>query len=72
MRGLACVLLLFAPSLAAANEVPCSPVEAGTIQLDGLLGDWKGVEGVGVDQESQILKGKDDWTGPEDLSFDLF
>jgi hypothetical protein len=64
-------LVLLAPE-ALANEIPCSPVEAGTIQLDGLLNDWQGAEGVGIDKEEQILTGKKEWSGPDDLSFDVY
>jgi len=70
LGALAALAALAAP--AHANEIPCSPVETGTIQLDGLLGDWKGVDGVGVDSAAQILKGKDSWSGPSDLSFDVY
>lgn len=68
----ASLALLLGAAAAAANEIPCSPVQQGTIHLDGLLGDWKGVDGVGVDQEAQILKGREEWSGPADLSFDVF
>jgi hypothetical protein len=72
MRACAALLLFLAASPASANEIPCTPVEKGTIRIDGLLGDWKDVDGVGVDQATQILKGKSDWSGPDDLSFDVF
>jgi len=65
----ACLLL---PSLSRANEIPCSPVEAGTIQFDGLLGDWKGVDGVAADSAGNVVKGKDEWSGESDLSFEVF
>ncbi len=73
MRTAALLLaVVLAPSAARGNEIPCSPVEEGTIRLDGLLGDWKGVDGVGVDDASHVLKGKESWSGPADLSFDLY
>lgn len=31
-----------------AADLPCGPVEAGVIHLDGLLDDWDGVEGIDV------------------------
>ena len=71
-RILLCLALACLPGAARANEIPCSPVEAGAIRLDGLLGDWKGVDGVGVDDAAQILKGKENWSGPADLSFDVY
>jgi len=71
-RALLLLALAALPRAARANEIPCSPVEEGTIRLDGLLGDWKGVEGVGVDDAPQILRGKESWSGPADLSFDLY
>jgi hypothetical protein len=66
------LLLLAGPGQVLANEIPCGPVEAGQIQIDGLLSDWKGVNGVGVDSAAQILKGRKDWDGARDLSFDVF
>jgi hypothetical protein len=68
---LSLIVLLLARE-AGANEIPCSPVEPGTIQFDGLLNDWKGVDGVAVDQESQIVKGKENWSGADDLSFEVY
>jgi len=64
-------MALWAPA-ARAEQIPCHPVERGIIQLDGLLGDWKGASGVGADEADQVLKGKDEWTGEHDLSFDVF
>jgi hypothetical protein len=65
------LVLLLAPP-AAANEIPCSPVEPGTIQFDGLLNDWKGVDGAAVDEASHIIKGKENWSGADDLSFEVY
>ncbi len=57
---------------ARAEQIPCHPVERNIIQLDGLLGDWKGASGVGVDEAERVIKGKADWSGEADLSFDVF
>jgi hypothetical protein len=57
---------------ARANEIPCAPAEAGAVMLDGLLGDWKDVQGVGVDAAGQVIRGVKEWSGPDDLSFDVF
>jgi len=65
-------LVSLAGSAVRASEIPCSPMERGAVQLDGLLMDWKGVDGVGVDQAGQVLRGRRDWSGPQDLSFDLY
>ena len=70
--GATLALWLALPAGAAAQQIPCSPVQRGGITLDGLLGDWKGAKGVGVDDEAQIISGTKDWTGADDLSFDLF
>jgi hypothetical protein len=71
-RAALAALLLLGATPAEANEIPCSPVEAGTIRIDGLLGDWKGVDGVGVDDAAHVLRGKDEWSGAADLSFEVF
>jgi hypothetical protein len=67
-------LLLFLGGLSAAQakEVPCAPVASGTLQLDGLLTDWKGAEAVYVNQVSQVISGHKQWTGPSDLSFEIY
>jgi hypothetical protein len=72
MRHALLALIVALPGAAWANEIPCSPVEEGTIRLDGLLGDWKGVDGVGVDDAAHVLRGKESWSGPADLSFDVY
>jgi len=73
MRHLfAVALFLGLLSRAWANEIPCSPVERGVVQIDGLLMDWKGVQGVGADDTKQIVRGDAQWSGPDDLSFDLY
>jgi hypothetical protein len=66
------VVLLMIAGVARAGEIPCGPVEAGTIQIDGLLSDWQGVNGVGVDQPAQVIRGRDEWSGADDLSFDVY
>jgi hypothetical protein len=71
-RTIPALALLLLATTARANDIPCALVEKGTIQLDGLLGDWKGVDGVGVDQAANVLRGRSDWSGPEDLSFDVY
>ena len=68
---IALLFALWAPA-ARAEQIPCHPVEQGIIQMDGLLGDWKGASGVAVDQGEQVLKGKGHWGGEQDLSFDVF
>lgn len=55
-----------------AGEVPCGPVEQGVIQIDGLTGDWKGARGVVVDSAEHILRGRNEWSGADDLSFEVF
>jgi len=65
-------MLMLATLPARASEIPCSPLEKGTVQIDGLLMEWKEVEGVGVDQASQVVRGSKDWSGPDDLSFDVY
>jgi hypothetical protein len=72
MRTGLLALLLALPAAARASEIHCSPVEEGTIRLDGLLGDWKGVDGVGVDSAGNLLKGRESWSGAADLSFDVY
>lgn len=67
---IASITLWAAP--ARAERIPCYPVERNIIQLDGLLNDWKGASGVGVDEASKVLKGKANWSGEADLSYDVF
>jgi hypothetical protein len=43
--ALGAVLLAVAP-FARAADLPCGPVEKGSLQLDGLLDDWSDVEGI--------------------------
>ena len=40
----------------------------GTIKIDGRLNEWGNVNGIAVDRTTQVTKGKDKWSGPEDLS----
>jgi len=44
-HALVLALLLAAPAARAA-DLPCGPAEKGTIELDGLLDDWKDVDGI--------------------------
>ena len=71
-RTLTICLLLLPCAMARAEEIPCRPVESGLIQLDGLMGDWKGARGVGVADGDHVISGKADWSGERDLSFDVF
>ena len=71
-----CLSVILSMSLWAsavqAEQIPCHPVERGIIQLDGLLGDWKGASGVAVEEGARVLKGKENWSGAADLSFEVF
>jgi hypothetical protein len=42
------LFLLVVATPVSATELPCGPVEPGVIALDGLLDDWKEVDGVEV------------------------
>lgn len=64
--------LLLANQPARAMDIPCTPVESGGIRIDGLLSDWEGADGIGVDQKSQVFQGQNAWSGTADLSFELF
>src|SRR5947207_1935910 len=59
------------PALARARDVPCGGVEPDVIQIDGLLGDWKDVQGHITGDAAHIVAGnaQKNWDGPEDLSF---
>ena len=66
------VLALLAPAAPAlARDIPCGGVEADVIQVDGLLGDWKDVQGHITQDAAHIVAGSasKNWDGPEDLSF---
>jgi len=39
-------LLLCLPSVAWAADLPCGPAEKGAVELDGLVDDWKDVDGI--------------------------
>ena len=58
MRIWVIITIIFNVNLVWAGDIPCFPVEKGTIFLDGLLNDWSNVDGVGVDQRSLLIKGK--------------
>jgi hypothetical protein len=49
------VVLVLASTAAEAADIPCSPVEAGVIHVDGLLQDWDGVEAIEVGGRSADL-----------------
>lgn len=57
---------------ARALEIPCAPVEKNVIRLDGILHDWDGADGIAVDAPQQVRRGRENWSGPRDLSFELF
>jgi hypothetical protein len=40
------LLLLVLKTVAGAADLPCGPAEKGAVQLDGLLDDWKDVDGI--------------------------
>lgn len=65
-------LLLAAVLPARAQRIPCGPVEPGNIRLDGLLLDWRNAEGVVVGEPGQVVRGKGHWSGPKDLSFEVY
>ncbi len=46
MRLAVAALVALFPAAALAADLPCGPVEKGTIRLDGLLDDWAEVEGL--------------------------
>jgi hypothetical protein len=45
-QALAVALLFLTGATARAADLPCGPAEKDTVQLDGLLDDWKDVEGI--------------------------
>ncbi|MFH1131785.1 MAG: hypothetical protein V1754_10640 [Pseudomonadota bacterium] len=57
---------------AQAAELLCTRVEAGVIQMDGLLGDWQGVRPMEVNAPNQITIGREHWSGERDLSFSVY
>ncbi len=46
MKQALAVALLLSSTAARAADLPCGPAEKDTVQLDGLLEDWKDVEGI--------------------------
>src|SRR5262245_38620185 len=71
MKLLLVLASLLAGMPALARDVPCGGVEPDVIQIDGLLGDWKDVQGQ-ITQDAAHIVGRSasrNWDGPEDLSF---
>jgi hypothetical protein len=69
--GVVLGLLLGPISAALARDIPCGGVEPDVIQIDGLLNDWKDVQGLLTQDPAHIMAGNASkgWDGPEDLSF---
>ncbi len=65
------ISLLLAAIPARASSIPCAPVAKGGIQIDGLLGDWRGVKKLEVNSGSAVIQGRGEWSGPKDLSFSV-
>lgn len=64
-------LLLWLTTPVAALSIPCQPAEDGTIILDGMLRDWKGVTAVPVRGAAHVVSGRKHWDGDKDSSFEV-
>jgi hypothetical protein len=64
---LVCSVLLARPALAAI-DIPCGAAEDDSVTIDGLLPDWRGLQGVTLDEPAQVIVGRDNWRNPKDLS----
>jgi hypothetical protein len=71
MKRLLVTGLLLCAAPAWARDIPCGGVEPDVIQIDGLLNDWKDVQGHITQDQAHIVAGNAarGWDGPEDLSF---
>lgn len=82
-RGWVKRVLLFAMSLAVFLG-PCAGALAyggqavtayktvSEIAIDGDLGEWNTSSPAAIDQENQVIRDKGQWTGPEDLSAQVY
>jgi|GEM_PF-3239474 hypothetical protein len=67
-----CILVATLPSSASsAANLPCAPVEAKGLRLDGLLGDWHGVTAHVAQNAASLTLGRAHWQGKRDLSLSV-
>ncbi|PIE19613.1 MAG: hypothetical protein CSA65_01720 [Proteobacteria bacterium] len=57
--------------LAKPLDINCNPAEDGVVLLDGMLRDWRGVDGVYVRGVSRVIKGRKHWNNAKDASFEV-
>ncbi|MCX7635657.1 MAG: hypothetical protein N2Z74_07940 [Syntrophales bacterium] len=65
------LILLESVAAKAAVDIPCMPAEEKSVVVDGLLSDWRDIQGVTLDEAERVIVGREVWRGEKDLSFTI-
>lgn len=70
--SLAAGVSLCVNALAYSNQTMTSYKVTSEVVIDGDLGDWNTSAPAVINQDSQVIRDKGQWTGPEDISAEVY